>query len=178
MNKYILLLGIAGVALGSYHAYAGNSATMTVTATIAHDVSLSVTQDLDLGTITVNPAATEESSCSYTETGVVTCNQGDAFVSASNATVGAFTANIANKTACNTASNSCGGLNLGNNGTVDNIFGGSGADNSCQFYIKYTGSSNIFKVYPWDCMIEEGGISSVTSGSHSGTLTINYSAGG
>ena len=46
MNKYILMLGVAGVALGSYCAYAGNSATMTVTATIAHDVSLKVEQDL------------------------------------------------------------------------------------------------------------------------------------
>ena len=50
------MLGIAGVALGSYAAYAGNSATMTVTATIAHDVSLRVIQDLNLGTITINPS--------------------------------------------------------------------------------------------------------------------------
>ncbi|MBR1648541.1 MAG: hypothetical protein IJ689_02965 [Alphaproteobacteria bacterium] len=57
MKKYILMLGVAGVLIGSYCAYAGNTATMTVTATIAHDVSLSVTHDLNMGTITVNPGA-------------------------------------------------------------------------------------------------------------------------
>ncbi|MBR1648113.1 MAG: hypothetical protein IJ689_00770, partial [Alphaproteobacteria bacterium] len=57
MNKYILLLGIAGVALGSYAAYASNSATMTVTATIAHDVSLSVTRNISW-TMTIDPSQT------------------------------------------------------------------------------------------------------------------------
>ncbi|MBQ8677566.1 MAG: hypothetical protein IJ529_03760, partial [Alphaproteobacteria bacterium] len=55
MNKYILLLGVAGVALGSYVAYAGNSATMTVTATIAHDVSLNVTRNMSW-TMTIDPS--------------------------------------------------------------------------------------------------------------------------
>ncbi|MBR1648340.1 MAG: hypothetical protein IJ689_01915 [Alphaproteobacteria bacterium] len=60
MNKYILLLGIAAVSIGSYCAYAGNSATMTVTATIAHDVSLSVTEDITISAV-VNPAVTSVS---------------------------------------------------------------------------------------------------------------------
>ncbi|MBR1649017.1 MAG: hypothetical protein IJ689_05400 [Alphaproteobacteria bacterium] len=57
MNKYILMLGVAGVALGSYCAYAGNSATMTVTATIAHDVSLNVTRNISW-TMTIDPSQT------------------------------------------------------------------------------------------------------------------------
>ena len=56
MNKYILMLGVAAVSIVSYAAYAGNSATMTVTATIAHDVSLNVDHDLNMGTITVDPS--------------------------------------------------------------------------------------------------------------------------
>ncbi|MBR1648158.1 MAG: hypothetical protein IJ689_00995 [Alphaproteobacteria bacterium] len=59
MNKYFLMLGVATVALGSYCAYATNSATMTVTATIAHDVSLSVGQPLSFGTVTINPSIAE-----------------------------------------------------------------------------------------------------------------------
>ncbi|MBR1648907.1 MAG: hypothetical protein IJ689_04845 [Alphaproteobacteria bacterium] len=58
MKKYILLLGVASVALGSYAAYAGNSATMTVTATMAHDVSLVKVKDINLGTITIDPSQT------------------------------------------------------------------------------------------------------------------------
>ncbi|MBR1648229.1 MAG: hypothetical protein IJ689_01350 [Alphaproteobacteria bacterium] len=57
MNKYILMLGIAGIALGSYTAYANNEATMTVTATIAHDVSLTKVDDIHFD-MTVNPAVT------------------------------------------------------------------------------------------------------------------------
>ena len=46
--------------------------------------------------------------------------------------------------------------------------------NYCDFNIKYSGTSNIFKVYPFDCIIND--ISVVTHGSHSGTLTISYTA--
>ncbi|MBR1648192.1 MAG: hypothetical protein IJ689_01165 [Alphaproteobacteria bacterium] len=60
MNKYILMLGVAGIALGSYHAYASNSATMSVTATIAHDVSLTVTRDITISAV-VDPAVTSVS---------------------------------------------------------------------------------------------------------------------
>ena len=55
MKNYILMLGVAGVALGSYVAYAGNSATMTVTATIAHDVSLNVTRNISWN-MTIDPS--------------------------------------------------------------------------------------------------------------------------
>ena len=87
MNKYILMLGVAGVALGSYAAYAGNSATMNVTATIAHDVSLTVTQDITISAV-VNPAETsvEDSWCAT----------GDSFAYDNNcdAGFGVFTATV------------------------------------------------------------------------------------
>ncbi|MBR1649030.1 MAG: hypothetical protein IJ689_05470 [Alphaproteobacteria bacterium] len=176
MKKYILMLGLASVALGSYCAYAGNSATMTVTATIAHDVSLSVTQDIDLGTITINPAAAYLTEWGYSDSGVYRLYTGDAVVSADNAIIGSFTANIPNPEACNTASDSCGGLSfIGDQPayTVD-IFGGGGWGNDCYFLIKYSGSENSFKVFPYACGIDEGGVSSVTPGLHEGMLTISY----
>ena len=94
MKNYILLFGVAGVALGSYCAYAGNSATMTVTATIAHDVSLNVTRNISW-TMTIDPSKTA---------GDVDCNgyvdgcegySGDGIISGS-MTAGRFTANIPN----------------------------------------------------------------------------------
>ncbi|MBR1648041.1 MAG: hypothetical protein IJ689_00395 [Alphaproteobacteria bacterium] len=95
MNKYILMLGVAGVVLGSYAAYAGNSATMTVTATIAHDVSLNVTRNISW-TMTIDPSQTygdidwigENDGCEVE-------NNGDGIISAS-MTAGRFTANIPN----------------------------------------------------------------------------------
>ncbi|MBR1648258.1 MAG: hypothetical protein IJ689_01495 [Alphaproteobacteria bacterium] len=173
MKNYILMLGVAGVALGSYCACAGNSATMTVTATIAHDVSLTKTGDLDLGTITINPAYEESDTYwSYGYSGIV--NYEGAVISASNATLGTFTANISNPSACSNAYESCGGLMVsGNNGeTIDNFFGGSDNSNYCQFFIKYSGADNNFKVFPNECGIYD--VSKVTTGEHSGTLTISY----
>ena len=177
MNKYILMMGVAGVVLGAYGAYASNSATMTVTATIAHDVSLSVGQDIDLGTITINPAYTgHDTGWNYSDSGVITYTTQGAIVSATNATVGTFTANIANPTACTGIDNPCGGLSVtGNSGNwIYNLFGGSDESNRCHFLIKYSGTGNSFKVYPYNCWIED--ISSVTTASHEGTLTISYTA--
>ncbi|MBR1649349.1 MAG: hypothetical protein IJ689_07125 [Alphaproteobacteria bacterium] len=177
MNKYILMLGVAGVALGSYCAYAGNSATMTVTATIAHDVSLTVTQDIDLGTITINPAYTEDDTdWEYSDSGVIMYNSQGAIVSASNATVGTFTANIPNPSACNTDASTCEGLSLrnGSSAAIGNLFGGDNNSNECSFTMKYSGSGNSFKIYPSDCLITD--VSKATPGSHSGTLTISYTA--
>ncbi|MBR1648725.1 MAG: hypothetical protein IJ689_03900 [Alphaproteobacteria bacterium] len=94
MKKYILMLGVAGVALGSYCAYAANSATMTVTATIAHDVSLSVTRNISWN-MTIDPSQT---------TGTVDCPsevdgceiEDDGGVISGSMTPGRFTANIPN----------------------------------------------------------------------------------
>ena len=169
------MLGVTAVALGSYAAYASNSATMTVTATIAHDVSLSVTQDLDLGTITINPAYTGETNWNYNwDSGAIYyLNQG-AIVSADNATVGTFTANIPNPSACSRGEYSCGGLSVVGNGpfALNDFFGGSGESTYCTFMIHYSESENTFKLSPDECYI--GDVSKVTTGAHSGTLTISY----
>ena len=172
MNKYILMLGVAGVALGSYCAYAGNSATMTVTATIAHDVSLTKTGDINMGTITINPAYAGTDTEWYYNAGVPSYDTGYAVVSADNATIGTFTANIPNPEDCNMSNWSCGGLQLEEGGVVK-IFG-SDNSNYCWFaiYNKY-GSGNSFEVMPDGCIIEDA--STVTPGSRSYTFTISYS---
>ena len=95
MKNYILMLGVAGVALGSYVAYAGNSATMTVTATIAHDVNLSVTRNISW-TMTIDPSQTSgEIDWLGDIDGCEVENNGDGIISAS-MTPGRFTANIPN----------------------------------------------------------------------------------
>ncbi|MBR1648605.1 MAG: hypothetical protein IJ689_03295 [Alphaproteobacteria bacterium] len=184
MKNYILLLGVAAVSIGSYCAYAGNSATMTVTAAIAHDISLIKTRDINMGTITINPAVTAgPTRWFYSDTGEYSLSTGEAIISADNATVGTFTANISNPSYCDGESFSCGGLVV--TGNYDNeiysFFGeyseGYAGSNSCGFKIKYSGSENIFKVYPSFCYIGASGLSYVTAGSHSGTLTISYNPG-
>ena len=172
MNKYILLLGVAGVALGSYAAYADNSATMTVTAKIEHDVSLSVEGNtMDFGTIYIDPSNTEGGEIQYNESGEIT-HQDAYFVSASPVTPMNFTANIPNKTACNSASQYCGGLDLiGGSGAEAYVFGETG-NNYCQFYIKYTGAGNNFKIIPNSCVVDNP--ESVILGDHEATITIEY----
>ncbi|MBR1648714.1 MAG: hypothetical protein IJ689_03845 [Alphaproteobacteria bacterium] len=176
MNKYILMLGVAAVSIGSYCAYADNSATMTVTATIAHDVSLNVTQDLDFGTITINPADDENTGWTYNDSGEISYITQGFIVSADDATVGTFTANIPNPSACSSASGSCGGLRvIGNSdNSICNLFGGSDCmENICSFVIKYTGSNSLFKVYPSRC---DAQAIYFTAGSRERTLTISYTA--
>ena len=94
MKNYILMLGVAGVALGSYCAYASNSATMTVTATIAHDVSLSVTRNISW-TMTIDPSKT------WGDVDCLNCvdgceGSGDGGIIYASMTAGRFTANIPN----------------------------------------------------------------------------------
>ncbi|MBQ8677339.1 MAG: hypothetical protein IJ529_02580 [Alphaproteobacteria bacterium] len=91
MHKYILMLGVAGVALGSYAAYAGNSATMTVTATIAHDVSLNVTHALEFGSIVVDPS---QSNGWFTVNADETVNKSGGIISVTGISLGTFTANV------------------------------------------------------------------------------------
>ncbi|MBR1649042.1 MAG: hypothetical protein IJ689_05530 [Alphaproteobacteria bacterium] len=171
MNKYILLLGVAGVALGSYCAYAGNSATITVTATIAHDVSLSVTQDLNIGTITINPANIYTyGEVNYNLDGTVK-NQHGAVITATAATPGIFTANIANPSACDGSSDTCGDLSIPNR--ISSFLGTASLNhNGCDFVINYD-SSNKFKVVPTGCDFEVG---HTTPGKHEATITVSYTA--
>ena len=55
------MLGVAAMSIGSYCAHADNSATMTVTARIEHDVSLTVSNPNATINIIVNPAQTSGS---------------------------------------------------------------------------------------------------------------------
>ena len=167
MNKYILLLGVAGVAFGSYCAYAGNSATMTVTATIAHYVSLSVTQDIELGTINLNPASMGGTYWGYNSSGVYSKSYGNGIVSAPNATVGAFSANIPNPEDCNIQNDSCGGLSISASGR---LFGSEG---DCDFKMIHN-SGYDFTLYPAQCYIGDR-TAAVSVGAHEIELTINYS---
>ena len=119
MKKYILMLGVAGVALGSYCAYAGNSATMTVTATIAHDVSLTVTQQFNLGTITIDPSQSQGDFV-FNPQASEPDSAGGGIISVTGASHGRFTANIPNLSACPLAEDSssivsCGGLSISDN---------------------------------------------------------------
>ncbi|MBR1648353.1 MAG: hypothetical protein IJ689_01995 [Alphaproteobacteria bacterium] len=181
MNKYILMLGVAGVALGSYAAYAGNEDTMYVGVTIVHDVSLTKTRDINLGTITLNPDANSNSETvwNYNSSGEYIAGRGNGIVSADNATVGIFTANISNPSDCDSNDGyvSCGGLSIyGNNDHwIDSLFSGDYDHyDNCAFRFKYSGSENNFIVYPSECVI--GDLSSITPGTKTGTLTISYNA--
>ena len=170
MKNYILILGIAGVALGSYAAYAGNFATMTVTARIEHDVSLSLDGDeMEFGTFYIDPSNTEGGDIQYSESGAITSRPAY-IVSASDVTPMNFTANIPNPEACNAVSDTCGGLSLSNVGEAY-IFGAAAGD-YCQLFIKYTGIGNNFKIFPDYCRFDFP--EDVVLGDHSDTITISY----
>ncbi|MBR1649066.1 MAG: hypothetical protein IJ689_05650 [Alphaproteobacteria bacterium] len=89
MKKYILLLGIAGVALGSYAAYAANSDTMTVSAAITHDINIDIMGGVWFDII-VNPAV----ASGWAKTDGT--KDGSGVVSANDNAYGAFTATVAN----------------------------------------------------------------------------------
>ena len=96
MKNYILMLGVAAVSIGSYCAYAGNSATMTVTATIAHDVSLTVTRNISWN-MTIDPSRTYgDVDCAFEFDGCEGYSVGG--VISGSMTAGRFTANISNPT--------------------------------------------------------------------------------
>ena len=188
MNKTFLALLLIGVSYTAYNA-AAVSENFEISTTIDHeivlgnlraasaDAGITKTSDINLGTIYINPAYTEEStSWTYNDSGIVSYPKGKAVVSVPNATIGRFSANISNPEQCNTARRSCGGLRVtGNNDNfIFNIFGGNHYDNSCGFYIKYSGNPNIFTVAPYQCNLSIGAYSSMTLGSHTGTLYISY----
>ncbi|MBR1648797.1 MAG: hypothetical protein IJ689_04275 [Alphaproteobacteria bacterium] len=169
MKNYILMLGIAGVAFGSYAAYAGNSATMTITVRIEHDVSLTLEGNtMDFGTIYIDPSNSDGGKVLYNESGAIT-RQDDYIVSASPVTPINFTANIPNPSACNNASTGCGGLSLSNDGKAY-----LGRFSHCGLYIKYTGTENKFKLRPTGCVFDYP--DEVPLGDYSDTITITYNA--
>ncbi|MBR1648468.1 MAG: hypothetical protein IJ689_02590 [Alphaproteobacteria bacterium] len=174
MKNYILLLGVAGVALGSYCAYAGNSATMTVTARIEYDVSLTLEGNtMDFGTIYIDPTNIDGGDIYYSESGAIT--RKDAYiVNASAVTPMNFTANITDPSACISATTMCGGLSLSNEGQAYVVGASVKSGNFCQLKIKYTGTENNFKIIPIACYFDAP--KAVMFGDHSDTLTISYTA--
>ncbi|MBR1647988.1 MAG: hypothetical protein IJ689_00120 [Alphaproteobacteria bacterium] len=156
MKKYILLLGVAAVSIGSYCAYAGNSSTMTVTATIAHDVSLTVTRDYNVGTITIDPSNTEGGAC-ISESTSYKCAYG--ITSITGTQWGRFTANVADS--CKVSDSPCftvtpsvfkfGGI------TLNNAWFGHISDNTFEF---------VYDMLDYDTV--------PTSGDYSSVITINY----
>ena len=103
MKNYILMLGVAGVALGSYAAYAGNSATMTVTATIAHETNIRNISNIDIGTITIDPSKSSgsviEANCAWEGIG----EEGNGIKSISGSPCGYFTADFSGDYLCGEA---------------------------------------------------------------------------
>ena len=162
MKKYILMLGVAAVYIGSYCAYAGNSATMTVTATIAHDVSLTVTRDYNVGTITIDPSNTEGGSCVTKGSGYGYC-LGDGIISITGTQWGRFTANVADSCKDNVDVYDC------FNATPTSLnFGGITLGNYNFGYV----SGNTFEFWYGDIEYDENTVP--TSGDYSSEITINY----
>ena len=184
-NKTFLILLLLGVSYTAYNA-AAVSENFEISTTIDHEIVLGnfkaasedgniiKTGDISLGTIVINKDATGITAWEYSDSGIFRLKSGNGIVSAPNITVGTFTANIANPSACTTASNSCGGLNIaGNHGSsIYNIFGGNSNSKGCNFYMKYNESADNFKVYPIVCQINDS--SQVTTGTKTGTLTVSY----
>ncbi|MBR1649064.1 MAG: hypothetical protein IJ689_05640 [Alphaproteobacteria bacterium] len=166
MNKYILLLGIAGVALGSYCAYADNSATMIVTARIEHDVSLVNNLDLNLGTIIIDPAA-EDWSIGYNYTSI--SSKSDSVIDPGDVEAGQIVANIPNPSACDTISTSCGGLSL----SSSFLQIGSSANDGVSLGIVYDSSQKVFYVVPINFLTTH----LPREDDYSKTITISYNAG-
>ncbi|MBR1649378.1 MAG: hypothetical protein IJ689_07275 [Alphaproteobacteria bacterium] len=183
-NKTFLALLLLGVSYTAYNAVAV-SENFAISTTIDHEITLgnfhaanteidvSKTGDMNFGTIVLNPAATEATYWRYALTGEFMLKSGDAIISADNARLGTFTANIPNPRVCYTPAVSCEGLSITGNFSrfLDNFFGGSGSSNGCGFGIQYIDNS-VFRVYCDWCHIDD--VSKVNAGIKTGTLTINY----
>ncbi|MBR1648319.1 MAG: hypothetical protein IJ689_01810 [Alphaproteobacteria bacterium] len=167
MKNYILLIGVAGVALGSYCAYAGNSATMTVTATIAHDISLGNVTDLNIGTITINPASNESGAVYYNLDGTFKSKSGP-ITAATDATPGTFTANVANSSVCDGAGGKCFFVI---NDSLAFLSRSAVSANRCTLKI-LRDSENKFKVVPTECTFRYP--DDTDPGTHTKTITIEY----
>ncbi|MBR1648579.1 MAG: hypothetical protein IJ689_03155 [Alphaproteobacteria bacterium] len=178
-NKTFLILLLAGVSYTAYNA-AAVSENFAISTTIDHeivlgnlrtasaDANITKTGDINIGTIVINPASERFGQVNYSPNGTVTEIFGPV-ISATSASPGTFTADIPNPEGCMILErNSCHGI------TVTQFMPGLlGSKNSwCNFFFIYTGSDNIFKIYPRDCYFKTP--SDTTAGPHSGTLTISY----
>ena len=181
-HKTFLNLLLTGISYTAYNA-AAVSENFAISTTIDHeivlgnlrtasaDAGITKTDDINLGTIYVNPAFKETHAWfSYNELGEMDGVIGDFIVRADRATVGRFTANIPNPEACTNRAMSCGGLNTT---LAIALFGGSATSNWCNVYIKYSGNDNVFTVSP-NCNFNNP--ADVTLGLHTATFTIYYNA--
>ena len=168
MKKYILMLGVAAVSIGSYCAYAGNTATMTVTATIAHDVSLVATSPLNMGTLTIDPSDTEGGGIEISSNGSIDYKWGDGIISFTGFSAGTFTANVPDSCKVDGVATDMNdvhpcfrvdhSLNFGNTYLIEP-------------YVEYI-SGNTFKFQYDFWQYNEGDVP--TSGDYSGSVTIKY----
>ena len=187
-NKTFLTLLLLGLSYTAYNA-AAVSENFEISTPIDHEIVLSniksastdaglnVTGDINLGTIVINPDYTGGYTLwTYDEQGNINYPTGKGIVSAPNAQVGYFTANIPNPHACDTPDYACGGLRVVGDDGIDYILGmftGEYFSDSCAFNIQYTGNDNRFKVYPSSCTMPAD-MSKVTQGNHSRNLPISY----
>ncbi|MBR1649204.1 MAG: hypothetical protein IJ689_06380 [Alphaproteobacteria bacterium] len=186
-NKTFLILLLAGVSYTAYNAVAV-SENFEISTAIDHEIVLAnfrssnidditKTGDIDLGTIVINPGHSAYSSWGYDESGTIRYYNKGAIVSASNALPGYFIASTSHYGTCSSYSMPCGDLMVvTSDGTnaLHYMFGG-GYDNYCIFFITYTGSGDLFKVFPSSCEITAR--SKIASGSYSETITIHKFAG-
>ncbi|MBQ8677496.1 MAG: hypothetical protein IJ529_03390 [Alphaproteobacteria bacterium] len=186
VNKTFLILLLASVSYTAYNA-AAVSENFEISTTIDHEIVLGnlrtastdadvrKTGDISLGTIVIDSEYTEWSNWNYSDTGIIHFYEQGGIISADNATLGYFTANVPNPEECDTdPMPACAGLTILTDdkyGYIKNLFGSSKGMNTCSFGIKYSGSSNNFKVIPTDCVLSDF---KTTSGTHTGTLTISY----
>ncbi|MBR1648039.1 MAG: hypothetical protein IJ689_00385 [Alphaproteobacteria bacterium] len=183
-NKTFLTLLLLGLSYTAYNA-AAVSENFAISTTIDHeitlgnfraasaDANLDVKGDINLGTIYINPIYSgDPTTWGYTDSGIIGYNNQGAIIRADNQSVGFFTANIANPEACNTATNSCGGLEVfGGYRSAVYPFG-SGGEKWCHSYIKYSGEGNLFKVFLSHCYLDT--VSDIIPATRTASLTITY----
>ncbi|MBR1648913.1 MAG: hypothetical protein IJ689_04875 [Alphaproteobacteria bacterium] len=170
MKNYILLLGVAGVVLGSYCAYAANSATMTVTATIAHDVSLTAGDPLNMGTLTINPSIPLGGTMMINPDGSISGGVPESFISLTGFSAGTFTANVPDSCKVDgVAVANVSGAHPCFRVETDPTFG-----NTYVFepYVIYVSGNNFRFMYNFWAYDDDGDLP--TSGNYSGSVTIKY----
>ncbi|MBR1648850.1 MAG: hypothetical protein IJ689_04550 [Alphaproteobacteria bacterium] len=191
INKTFLIFLLAGVSYTAYNA-AAVSERFEISTTIDHEIvlgnfkasaidsHLSVNRNISLGTIYINSTWSGGSfSISYYNSGTyLSGSPSTSYVTVSGGSIGTFLTSES-ILSCSSASTSCNGFSL-NGGRIYNIFGGSNNSNYCDFVMSFGGyaytypANNAMKVYPRNCIIND--FSKITTGDHSGTLTISYTS--
>ncbi|MBR1649186.1 MAG: hypothetical protein IJ689_06290 [Alphaproteobacteria bacterium] len=153
-NKTFLILLLADVSYTAYNAVAV-SENFAISTTIDHEVTLgsfraasaddlTVTGDINIGTITINPAD-GYGEVWYDSAGNVSRLEGGV-IAATKATFGTFTANVEHPELCEGNNSACAGLSTPDNGYIFDVFGGGGNTHSsyCDSNLKYSGEGKVF----------------------------------